>query len=86
MRFLFHKMKPRDSSFSSGTYAIQALQRGMKVLDTLLDARSPLKLEDICAFTGLPKSTASRIVVNLLQSQYLVKTASQISRALGYSE
>lgn len=46
----------------------------MKVLDTLLDARTPLKLEDICAYTGLPKSTAFRIIVNLLQGQYLVET------------
>ena len=67
-------MKPKRGSLSSGDYAIQALQRGMRVLDTLLDARTPLKLEDICAFTGLPKSTAFRIVVNLLQGQYLVET------------
>jgi DNA-binding IclR family transcriptional regulator len=46
----------------------------MNVLDTLLDARTPLKLEDICALTGLPKSTAFRIIVNLLQGQYLVET------------
>jgi len=46
----------------------------MHVLDTLLDARTPLKLEDICALTGLPKSTAFRIIVNLLQGQYLVET------------
>ena len=74
MGLLFHMMKPKGSSFSSGNYAIQALQRGMKVLDTLLDARKPLKLEDICALTGLPKSTAFRIVVNLLQREYLVET------------
>jgi DNA-binding IclR family transcriptional regulator len=66
-------MKPMRSSFSSGDYAIQALQRGMKVLDTLLDARTPLKLDDICARTGLPKSTAFRVVVNLLQGEYLVE-------------
>jgi IclR family KDG regulon transcriptional repressor len=67
-------MKPKQSSFSAGKYTIQALQRGMKVLDTLLDARTPLKLEAICASTGLPKSTAFRIVVNLLQGEYLVET------------
>lgn len=71
---MFHTMKPRRSSFSSGNYEIQALQRGMKVLDTLLDARTPLKLEDICALTGLPKSTAFRIIVNLLQGEFLVET------------
>jgi DNA-binding IclR family transcriptional regulator len=46
----------------------------MKVLDTLLDARTPLKLEEICSSTGLPKSTAFRILVNLLQGQYVVET------------
>lgn len=67
-------MKPKRSSFSSGDYTIQALQRGMHVLDTFLDARTPLKLEDICARTDLPKSTAFRIVVNLLRGQYLTET------------
>jgi IclR family KDG regulon transcriptional repressor len=46
----------------------------MKVLDALLEARAPLSLEQICTYTGLPKSTAFRIVVNLLQGQYLVET------------
>jgi IclR family KDG regulon transcriptional repressor len=67
-------MKPRPKSSSHGNYAIQALQRGMKVLDALLDARRPLKLEEICALTGLPKSTAFRLIVNLLDGQYLVET------------
>jgi IclR family KDG regulon transcriptional repressor len=67
-------MKQMCSSSSRGNYQIQALQRGMRVLDTLLDARTPLKLEEICALTGLPKSTTFRIVVNLLQGQYLIET------------
>lgn len=67
-------MKQKNGSSSSGDYTVQALQRGMKVLDTLLDARIPLKLEKICAFTGLPKSTTFRIIVNLLQGEYLVET------------
>jgi DNA-binding IclR family transcriptional regulator len=46
----------------------------MKVLEALLDTRAPLSLEQICAHTGLPKSTAFRIIVNLLQGQYLVET------------
>jgi IclR family KDG regulon transcriptional repressor len=67
-------MKPKTKRSSQRDYSIQALQRGMKVLDTLLDARAPLSLEQICAYTGLPKSTAFRIIVNLLQGQYLVET------------
>jgi DNA-binding IclR family transcriptional regulator len=46
----------------------------MKVLDALLEARAPLSLEQMCAHTGLPKSTAFRIIVNLLQGHYLVET------------
>jgi DNA-binding IclR family transcriptional regulator len=46
----------------------------MKVLDALLEARRPLNLEEISALTELPKSTAFRIIVNLLQGQYLVET------------
>jgi DNA-binding IclR family transcriptional regulator len=67
-------MKPKAKQSSHRDYSIQALQRGMKVLDALLDARAPLSLEQICAYTGLPKSTAFRIIVNLLQGQYLVET------------
>lgn len=67
-------MKLKRKAPASGRYAIQALQRGMNVLDTLLDARTPLKLEEICTLTGLPKSTAFRIIVNLLQSEYVVET------------
>jgi DNA-binding IclR family transcriptional regulator len=46
----------------------------MKVLDALLETRTPLSLEQICAYTELPKSTAFRVVVNLLQGQYLTET------------
>ena len=67
-------MKPNASQSSQRDYSIKALQRGMKVLDALLDVRAPLSLEQICAYTGLPKSTAFRIIVNLLQGQYLIET------------
>lgn len=67
-------MKPKAGQPPQRDYSIQVLQRGMKVLDALLDARTPLSLEQICAYTGLPKSTAFRIIVNLLQGQYLVET------------
>lgn len=67
-------MKPKTNQSPQRDYSIQALQRGMKVLDTLLGARAPLNLEQICAYTGLPKSTAFRIIVNLLQGHYLVET------------
>jgi IclR family KDG regulon transcriptional repressor len=67
-------MKPKLNQSSERDYSIQALQRGMKVLDALLEARTPLNLEQICDHTQLPKSTVFRILVNLLQGQYLVET------------
>jgi DNA-binding IclR family transcriptional regulator len=67
-------MKQKVNQFPQRDYSIQALQRGIKVLDALLEARAPLSLQQICAHTGLPKSTAFRIIVNLLQGQYLVET------------
>jgi len=67
-------MKQKASQPSQRNYPIKALQRAMNVLDALLDARAPLSLEQICAYTGLAKSTAFRIIVNLLHGQYLVET------------
>jgi DNA-binding IclR family transcriptional regulator len=67
-------MKPKTDQPSQRDYSIQALQRGMKVLDALLEARTPLSLEQICDYTQLPKSTVFRILVNLLQGQYMVET------------
>ena len=66
-------MKQKASQPSQRNYSIKVLQRAMNVLDALLDARAPLSLEQICAYTGLAKSTAFRIIVNLLQGQYLVE-------------
>jgi DNA-binding IclR family transcriptional regulator len=46
----------------------------MQVLDALLEARTPLSLEQVCAHTGLPKSTAFRVILNLRQGGYLTET------------
>ncbi|MBC8253372.1 MAG: IclR family transcriptional regulator [Ardenticatenia bacterium] len=67
-------MKQVTSQSSKRNYSTQALQRGMKVLDALLESRAPLRLEQICAHTELPKSTAFRVIVNLLQGKYLTET------------
>ena len=67
-------MKQETGQPPQPDYSIQALQRGMKVLDTLLESRTPLSLEQISAYTELPKSTAFRVIVNLLQGQYLTET------------
>jgi IclR family KDG regulon transcriptional repressor len=67
-------MKQEATQSPQSNYSIQALQRGLKVLDALLEARTPLSLEQICAYTELPKSTAFRVTVNLLQGEYLTET------------
>lgn len=66
-------MKPNKEA-DQRDYTIQALQRGLQVLDVLLESRDPLTLEEISERTGLPKSTAFRVVVNLRQRQYLIET------------
>jgi len=67
-------MKQKPSQSSQRDYSIQALQRGMKVLDTLLESRTPLSLEQISIYTNLPKSTAFRVIINLLHGHYLTET------------
>lgn len=69
----FHTMKPGSNQVNRRDYTIQALQRGLQVLDAVLESRDPLTLEEISERTGLPKSTAFRVVVNLLQRQYLIQ-------------
>jgi IclR family KDG regulon transcriptional repressor len=66
-------MKP-DITTETCSYTIQVLQRAMAILDALLEAKIPLSLEQICSATKLPKSTAFRIIINLLHNQYLVET------------
>jgi DNA-binding IclR family transcriptional regulator len=69
------KLDIKDESINENTYAIRALQRGLQILDALLEAREPLNLEQICQRTGLIKSTAFRSVVNLIETGYLVQTS-----------
>lgn len=56
------------------TYPVQALQRGLLILDTVLEAGTPLRLDEIRARTGLPKATAFRLVLNLIEGEYMVET------------
>jgi IclR family transcriptional regulator, KDG regulon repressor len=69
----FYIVKPRPNRTAQREYSIKAVQRALDILEALLEARSPLSLQQICARTGLPKSTAFRIVSNLIQRQYLVE-------------
>lgn len=55
-------------------YSIQALQRGIKVLDTLLELGKPSSLDAIARHAGLPKSTVFRLLINLIQGGLAVET------------
>ena len=59
---------------TTNTYEITSLQRGLHLLDTLYDADEPLKLEELVSRTGLPKSTVYRLVMNLLNADYITET------------
>jgi DNA-binding IclR family transcriptional regulator len=45
-----------------------------QVFDALFEVRTPFCLGQTCTYTNLPKSTAFRVIVNLIQGQYLTET------------
>ncbi len=55
-------------------YSIQVLERAFNIMDTLLQAGEPLSLEAIMTRTEMAKSTAFRIVSNLIRYGYLTET------------
>jgi len=56
-------------------YSIQVLERAFSIMDTLLQADEPLSLETIMTRAGVAKSTAFRIVTNLVRHGYLSESA-----------
>jgi DNA-binding IclR family transcriptional regulator len=48
-------------------YSIQVLERAFSVMDALLHTGEALSLEAIMKHTGMAKSTAFRIVTNLVR-------------------
>ncbi len=72
---LFHIMKPNQTpSKFSRQYNIQVIQRAFNILNELLEERTPLNLEQICTRTHLAKTTAFRIIMNLIAAEMLVET------------
>jgi IclR family KDG regulon transcriptional repressor len=55
-------------------YNIQVLERAFGIMDELLLAGEPLSLEAIMLRTGLAKSTAFRLISNLVWHGYLAET------------
>ncbi len=58
------------------TYNIGVLQKTLMILDALLEAHHPLTLDEIVEQTGTPKSTAFRILTNLLKAGYITHSGS----------
>jgi DNA-binding IclR family transcriptional regulator len=72
-------MKPNDKFsackvFMDDRYSIQVLERTFNILDSLLQANEPLSLEMIMQRTGMAKSTAFRIIANLVRYGYMTET------------
>jgi DNA-binding IclR family transcriptional regulator len=55
-------------------YSIQVLERAFAIMDVLLEAGQPLSLEMIMTRTGLAKSTAFRLISNLVRYGYVTET------------
>ena len=55
-------------------YSIQVLERAFSIMDVLLQAGEPLSLEIIMTRTGLAKSTAFRLISNLVRYGYVAET------------
>jgi IclR family acetate operon transcriptional repressor len=55
-------------------YSIQVLERAFSIMDVLLEADRPLSLEAIMTRTEMAKTTAFRIVSNLVRHGYLTET------------
>lgn len=55
-------------------YSIQVLERAFSIMETLLQAGEPLSLEALMKRTGMAKSTAFRIISNLVRYGYAVET------------
>ncbi len=64
-------MKP--PSTGNGQYPIRALQHGLSILDAILEAERPLSLDQIVTATGISKSTAFRMIVNLIHAGFVVQ-------------
>src|SRR5664279_5617776 len=69
MNYCMKFIRPMDNK-----YSIQVLDRAFSIMDALLEARQPLSLDLLVARSGLPKSTAFRIVSNLIHYGYVCET------------
>ncbi len=60
-----------DGGRERGTYTVEALAKGLRILALFSERRSSLRLTEIVALTGLPMPTAFRLVATLEGEGYL---------------
>ena len=63
-------------------YSIQVLERAFNIMEALLQAGEPLSLEAVMTRTGMAKSTAFRILSNLVRYGYVIETDGGVVDAL----
>ena len=69
-------MAPKDDPEPGIQPGMQALVRGLRVLDILSEAPGPVRFNALLEATGLPKGTLHRIVHALMDERYLQETES----------
>jgi IclR family transcriptional regulator, pca regulon regulatory protein len=67
-------VKPKSTRLA-GTYTVEALSKGLRILALFSDRRPALRLTEIVALTGLPMPTAFRLVATLEDEGYLERLA-----------
>ncbi|MGC8654668.1 MAG: IclR family transcriptional regulator, partial [Candidatus Kryptoniota bacterium] len=67
----------------NGTYSVPALERTIKVLDTLGRHPRGLSLPELVSATGIPKSSLFRIIATLLRHSVVVKDKDRQVYCLG---
>ena len=64
-------MAPRGDSENGVQPGMQALVRGLRLLDILSDADGPVRFNALQEATGLPKGTLHRLIQTLIDERYL---------------
>lgn len=62
---------------------MQALQRGLRILNTIADADGPMRFTNLLEASGLSKGTLHRILQTLIDERYLTMNDTDQSYALG---
>lgn len=78
------RKKPTEERPASANYHVNALARGLGLLEQMAAQARPTTLNDFTAATGLPKSTLVRLLSVLSELEYAVRVDDQPSYRLGH--